>query len=105
MVKEVLSHAPGGDQAAVESYLHRFHKAPIEEKGVMLEALKREAKSRAVPALLSPEQRKGLRKVYRGELVKRTHLFRIVAAWLITVPLSALLGVLFFFAMRGAMLP
>jgi len=104
MVDEILSHHPEGDQAAIEEYLQRFDKAPILEKGRMLEALKKEAKAHTNPELFSSKERKGLRKVYRGELVKRSHLLRIAAAWVITVPASALLGALLYYAIRGAML-
>lgn len=105
MVDEILSHHPPVDQAAIEAYLLRFDKAPVEEKGIMLETLKREAKTHVNPELFSSRDRKGLRKVYRGELVKRSQLLKIAAAWVITVPASALLGALFFYAIRGAMLP
>ncbi len=105
MISEIQSHHPGGDQAAIEAFLQRFDKAPIHEKGNMLAALKREAKAHVNPELFSSKERKGLRKVYRGELVKRSQLLKIVAAWVITVPASALLGALFYFAIRGAMLP
>ena len=71
----------------------------------MLRVLKAEAKARSEGALFSAHERKGLRKVYRGEVVKRSQLKKIIAAWLITVPASATLGALFFFAIRGAMLP
>jgi inorganic phosphate transporter, PiT family len=105
MVDEILSHHPVCDQAAIEAYLLRFDKAPVHEKGLMLETLKREAKAHANPELFSSKERKGLRKVYRGELVKRSQIMKIVAAWIITVPASAILGALFFYAIRGAMLP
>lgn len=105
MVDEIQSHHPADDQAAIEAYLQRFDKAPVHEKGIMLETLKQEAKARTNPELFSPKERKGLRKVYRGELVKRSQLLRIAAAWIITVPASALLGALFFYAIRGAMIP
>jgi len=105
MVDEILSHHPPADQAAIEAYLQRFDKAPVHEKGEMLETLKREAKTHANPELFSSKERKGLRKVYRGELVKRSQLLKIAAAWVITVPASAILGALFFYAIRGAMLP
>lgn len=105
MVDEILSHHPAGDQAAIEAYLLRFDKAPVHEKGSMLETLKQEAKAHANAELFSSKERKGLRKVYRGELVKRSQLLKIAAAWVITVPASALLGALLYFAIRGAMLP
>jgi PiT family inorganic phosphate transporter len=105
MVDEILSHHPHTDQAAIEAYLQRFDKAPVQEKGEMLEALKLEHKAHVSPELFSTRDRKGLRKVYRGELVKRSQLMKIAAAWIITVPASALLAALFFYAIRGAMLP
>ena len=105
MVDDILAHHPDGDAEPIRDYLHRFDRATPQEKAVMLDQLKREAKKRGAPELLSREDRKGLRKVYRGELIKRAHLHKIIAAWLITVPASALLGALFFFALRGALLP
>lgn len=105
MVDEILSHHPACDQAAIEAYLQRFDKAPVYEKGSMLETLKQEAKVNVNPELFSSKERKGLRKVYRGELVKRSQLLKIAAAWVITVPASALLGALFYYAIRGAMIP
>jgi PiT family inorganic phosphate transporter len=53
---------------------------------------------------LSKSERKNLKRVYRTELVKRAALLKIVAAWLITVPVSGLLGGIFFFTIRGMML-
>ena len=54
---------------------------------------------------LSKSDRKGLRKINRRELVKRSLLLRIIAAWLVTVPVSALLAASLFFMLRGIMLP
>ena len=105
MVDDILAHHPGDDAEPIRDYLHRFDQATPQEKAAMLDQLKRKAKKRAAPELLSREDRKGLRKVYRGELIKRAHLHKIIAAWLITVPASALLGALFFYALRGALLP
>jgi len=106
MVEEIKSHHPAGDQAALDAFLDRFDKAPVEDKGNMLRELKLKAKLQLdEEELLSPKERKGLRKVYRGELVKRSQIVKIAAAWVITVPASAFLGALFYFAIRGAMLP
>jgi PiT family inorganic phosphate transporter len=105
MVDDILSHHPPADKSAIEAYLLRFDKASVEDKGLMLEDLKREAKAHLAPELFSSQERKGLRKAYRKELVKRSQFLRIAAAWVITVPASALLGALFFYAIRGAMLP
>jgi PiT family inorganic phosphate transporter len=105
MVEEIKSHHIGEDQEAIDAFLLRFDKAPIDEKGEMLRILKQNAKTHVAPELFSSAERKGLRKVYRGELVKRSQIGKIVAAWVITVPASALLGALFYYAIRGAMLP
>lgn len=43
--------------------------------------------------------------MYRRELVKRSQLLRIAAAWVITVPASALMAAMLFFMIRGMMLP
>ncbi len=54
---------------------------------------------------LRKDERKGLQKIQRIELVKRTLLLRIAAAWVITVPAAALLSAMIFFMLRGALLP
>ncbi len=104
MLTEIKTHHPEGDQTAIDAFMARFAKATIDEKGVMLEELKRNAKQHLDPAHFSKMERKGLRKVYREELVKRSQLLRIAAAWIITVPASALMAAVLFFMMRGMML-
>ena len=42
--------------------------------------------------LLGKKERRGLGRVHRIELVKRNLLLRIAAAWVITVPLAAILA-------------
>jgi len=65
----------------------------------------RELKRTNGAKLLDKGERKGLRRIHRLELVKRSLLLRIAAAWLITVPLAGILAAMFFFMMRGIMLP
>ena len=65
----------------------------------------RELKRTNGTKLLYKGERKGLRRIHRLELVKRSLLLRIAAAWLITVPLAGILAAMFFFMMRGIMLP
>ncbi len=101
MINEIESHHQGADRAEVEAFLERFEAAPLEEKGLMLQQLK----EHKAPAELSKQERKGLKKVYRKALVKRSALLKIVAAWLITVPVSATLAAMLFFTIRGMMLP
>jgi PiT family inorganic phosphate transporter len=101
MVEEILTHHHGQDEEVVVAFLETFRKASVDEKGKML----RQLKEKAAQAELTKQERKSLRKVYRNELVKRTHLMRIVAAWVITVPVSGLLAAMLFFTIRGMMLP
>ena len=101
MVAEIRAHHQGRDEAEVTAFLNEFRKATVTKKGRMLQQLKEHSAS----ADLSKKERKGLKRVYKTELVKRSALLRIVAAWLITVPVSALLAALIFFTIRGIMLP
>ncbi|MCB1599111.1 MAG: anion permease [Lysobacterales bacterium] len=104
MIDVIMEHHAGRDQSVVEAYLEKFRAASIEQKGAMLAELKA-SKQAFADSHLSKKERKGLKVIYRQELVKRSVLMRIVGAWLITVPASAFLGALLFFAIRGMMLP
>jgi len=53
---------------------------------------------------LSKIEKKALKAVRKHELVKRSALKMILAAWLITVPASALLSAMFYFMIRGILL-
>ncbi len=53
---------------------------------------------------LSKIEKKALKAVRKHELVKRSALKMILAAWLITVPASALLAAMFYFMIRGILL-
>ena len=64
-----------------------------------------ELKAQKGAGLLHKTERKELRKIHRIELVKRTLLMRIAAAWLITVPVTAMIAAGLFFMIRGIMLP
>ena len=105
MIEDIKVHHPEGDQAEIEAFIQRFAAAPVEEKGAMLKDLKRKAKKRLDPANFSKTERKGLRKVYREELVRRSQILKIVTAWVITVPASAAMAGVLFFTVRGVMLP
>ena len=78
-----------------------FQKATIAGKHAMLQTLN----ENDVAAQFTKRERKSLKKVYRKELVRRSALLRIAAAWVITVPASALLAALIFYTIRGALLP
>jgi len=101
MVVEIEHHHQGADRTEVEAFLARFEAAPLTGKGVMLDQLKRHKATTE----LNKKERKALKKIYRYELVKRSALLKIAAAWLVTVPVSAVLAAVIFFTIRGMMLP
>lgn len=101
MEDEIRQHHPEGDLDAINDFLTRFKKAKVDEKGVMLAELKMQAKLHLDPARFSKFERKGLRKVYRHELVKRSQLMKIATAWIVTVPASALLAAMIYYMIRG----
>ena len=98
---EIKAHHPEGDQVAIDAFLSRFAKASIPEKDQMLKELKARSKADNDPAHFSKLERKGLRKVYRKELVKRSQIMKIVSAWIITVPATAMISAMLFFMLKG----
>lgn len=100
MLDDIRMHHVGADKEVVDDFLTRFEQAPVAVKQAMLKQLK--SKSLPHPEL-SKRERSGLRRVYRQELVKRSAVGRIIAAWLITVPVSGAIAAIAFYAIRGMM--
>ncbi len=106
MIEEIKRHHKKADRAEIDEFMKRFEKADIQEKGDMLRELKQRQKEKDEQmAPLSKNERKSLRSVYKHELVKRSQIYRIAAAWVITVPASALLSAMLFYMLRGMLLP
>ncbi len=101
MVIDIQHHYHGEDEKEVEHYLAEFKIASIEDKAKMLKKLK----AHTGKTQLTKKERKRLQRVYRHELVKRSHLMKIVTAWLITVPISGTMAALLYFTIRGMLLP
>ena len=102
MLGEIREHHADRDAAEVDEFLDIFEAADVATKGEMLREMKAQA---AADRLLGKQERRGLGRVHRVELVKRNLLLRIAAAWVITVPLAAVLAAMFFFMIRGMLLP
>lgn len=104
-IREIELHHRAQESGAevVEAFLLAFEQAPMAEKGEMLRELKRNTK--AGTGLISKQERKTLTRVYRADMVKRSVVVRVIAAWIITVPASAGMAAVIYFAIRGAMLP
>ena len=98
-IQEIKDHHQGEDEEAVNEFIAEFSKASVARKKIMLTQLKAHKAS----VELTKKERKSLNKVYQKELVKRSAFLKIVAAWVITVPASALLAAILFFTIRGMM--
>lgn len=90
-------HHAGDDKVLVEAFIDRFQAATLEAKREMLDQLKKHA----APAVLSKFERKQLRRVYKEQLVKRSEVLKIAAAWVITVPATALMAALIYYMIYG----
>jgi len=96
---KIMEHHDPAEQERLKPFLDDFRNASVEE---MENLLKQAKKKKQVP--LSKSERKRLKKIYREEMVKRSHLTRIVAAWIITVPASAIMAATLFFTLRGLLI-
>lgn len=105
MIEEIKRHHAGKEQKEVEAFLQKFNRATVTSKGLMLKELKQQAKAKKTSPIITKEERKALRKVYRKELVKRSAFIKIVAAWVITVPMSAIMAAVLYYTIRGMLLP
>ncbi|GGE61838.1 inorganic phosphate transporter [Actibacterium pelagium] len=101
-LQEIRDHHTENNPEEVDAFLEKFEAADVETKGYMLRELKAQTSGQRI---LAKRERRGLRRVHRVELVKRNLLLRIAAAWVITVPIAGSLAAMFFYMIRGIMLP
>ena len=94
----VFAGHQGVDRAEVEAYLHRFEAAEVKEKKRMLADMKRRAKQSQTldGAVLAKKEQKAMKKAMKKEIVKRSAVMRIVAAWIVTVPATAVLAAILY---------
>ena len=92
MEQEIIQAHKGKDAIIVENFLSDFRKASIKRKQEILKNLKVTNNS-----ILNKKAKKALKKSVRAELVKRSALTKIVMAWIVTVPVSAIFSAFCFF--------
>jgi len=100
-LEDIKHHHDNDDPEEVEKFLNEFKAANLDTKKELLKTLK----DHSAKAHLTKKERKQLGKIYKQKLVKRSHLLKIAAAWVITVPASGLLSAMIYFTIRGIMLP
>lgn len=99
-IEEIKYHFAENKQEEIEAFLIEFEQASIIHKQEMLTQLKQ----KTLKPGLKKKQIKSLRAVYKQELVRRSQLLKIVAAWVITVPMTGLMGAILFYLMTGLVL-
>jgi len=102
-IASIKEHHEHLDPETTTAFLNRFQAVDIATKSAMLKELKQQQKNSETE--FTKKERKELTKVYKEDLVQRSHLYKIAAAWIITVPLSGLLAGFLFFTIRGIMIP
>lgn len=100
LLGEIREHHQNDAPEVVDQFLDDFEAADVREKGLLLAELKKKRGPN-----IHKIDRKELRKMYHTELVKRSMLLKIAAAWVITVPLAGALAAILYFTIRGMLLP
>lgn len=95
LVREYMSEKKNQTEETAAAFVQAFDDASMSEKKRILDELKAENKGHG--------RRKKLKRAYREKLVQRSLLIKIVVAWVVTVPLSAIFAAALFYMVRGFM--
>ncbi len=103
LVEEIKSHHQdqGHQQEIVYALIADFEQATVQEKAQIVKDIKKQGKQSG----LTKTERKSMRKEVKNNLVKRSMFYKIIAAWVITVPISGIMAAMIYFMIRGMMLP
>jgi PiT family inorganic phosphate transporter len=101
MLEDIRSHHQGKGQDKIDALIAEFERATVEEKARIVKQIKKQGKQSG----LTKSERKKMRKVVKSNLVKRSMFYKIITAWLVTVPASGLMAAMLYFMIRGMMLP
>lgn len=103
MEAKILESRKGEDSKKVKEFLEHFRNASVKRKAAILKSIerkdsKKKAKLEEFSDIdLKKKEAKKLKEAYKEELVKRSAINKIVAAWLITVPVSAIFSAICYF--------
>ena len=100
LLDDIRDHHVDDAPEEVDAFLLEFDAADLHDKKKMLADLK----AKNGPEFFKKE-RKQLKGLYHKELVKRSMLLKIAAAWVITVPAAGILAAILYFTIRGMLLP
>lgn len=103
MLDDIRSCHAHASSAELDAFTQRFEAADIATRNALLTQLKAHSNPALEPTTYA--QRRAQRKSHAQALVKRSLMYRIAAAWIITVPASAAMAALLFFTLRGFLLP
>lgn len=95
LVREYMADKKSQTEEMAAAFVQAFDDASMSEKKLILDELKAGEKGHG--------RRKKLKRAYRERLVQRSLLIKIVIAWVVTVPLSAIFSAALFFMIRGYM--
>ncbi len=95
LVREYMSEKKNQTEETATQFVQAFDEASMNEKRRILDELKAADKGHG--------RRKKLKRAYREKLVQRSLLVKIVIAWVVTVPLSAIFSAALFYMIRGYM--
>lgn len=103
MLDDIRTCHANASQEELDGFIQRFEAADIPTRQRMLVELKADSSPPIEPATYA--QRRAQRKRHAQSLVKRSLAYRIAAAWIITLPASAAMAAIFFYTLRGFLLP
>lgn len=105
MELKILESRKGEDNEKVKEFMDKFRNASIRRKRAILKSIdhkktKGTQKNIDIPELKKKEQKR-LKEAYQEELVKRSAINKIIAAWVITVPASAIFSAVCYFMLSA----
>lgn len=103
MLDDIRSCHAHSTQQELDAFTQRFEAADIATRKTLLAELRASSSAYIEPA--GYRQRRAQRQSHAESLVKRSLMYRIAAAWIITVPASAAMAALVFYTLRGFLLP